>query len=250
MRTIASAIYSAFATCLFAILALITGVFILTLPGLENRRRVGAIGMRLYCLLARIPFHVKGLESLPQGPAVVVANHMSYLDGLVFTSALPPRFGFVIKIEASRVPVVGAVLRRMGADFVDRHDASRGSSDTRRLLRRIERGQSLGFFSEGSLSHKPGLRPFRLGAFLIAARAGVPVVPAAVDGTRGILPNRRWWMSRGHIHVRVMPPIVPKGRDREAALELRDRAWTTVRDALRPAEADPATLTATTDRPL
>lgn len=250
MRTTASAIYSAYATCLFAILAFITGVFILTLPGLENRRRVGALGMRLFCLLAGIPFRVEGLESLPEGPAVVVANHMSYLDGLVFTSALPPRFGFVIKTEASRVPVVGAVLRRMGADFVDRHDARRGSSDTRRLLRRIEGGQSLGFFSEGSLSRKPGLRPFRLGAFLIAARAGVPVVPAAVDGTRGILPNRRWWMSHGQIRVRVQPPVTPDGRDREAALKLRDQAWAAVRDAVSPDEAGAATFTTARDQPL
>lgn len=237
MRTIVRALYSAYASCLFAFLALLTGCLILTLPGLRQRRRVGAVGMRLFCRLAGIDFRVDGLQGLPQGPAVVVANHMSYLDGLVFTSALPPRFGFVIKTEASKVPIISAVLRRMGADFVDRQDARRASSDTRRLLRRIEGGHSLGFFSEGTLRREPGLRPFRLGAFLIAARAGVPVVPAAVDGTRSILPDGNWLPHHGHINVRLLPPIMPDGSDREAALRLRDATWHAVRNAVSPVEA-------------
>jgi 1-acyl-sn-glycerol-3-phosphate acyltransferase len=232
MTAIARAIYSAYATCLFACVAFITGCFILTLPRLRWRRRVGAIGMRTVCALAGIRFRVEGQRHLPAGPAVVVANHMSYLDGLIFTSALPSHFGFVIKMEASKVPIVATVLRRMGAEFVDRHDKRRASSDTRRLLRRIQAGRSLGFFPEGTVSRTPGLRPFRLGAFLIAARAGVPVVPAAVEGTRGVLPPDRWRLGPGHIRVNLLPALNSEGSDKAAALALRDAAWDRVRSAV------------------
>src|SRR5699024_5630041 len=90
MQSFFSALYSAYATLLFAVSATLTGVLILILPGLHLRRRVGATGMRTFCRLAGIRLRVLNQEVLPTGPAVVVANHMSYLDGLVFTAALPP----------------------------------------------------------------------------------------------------------------------------------------------------------------
>ncbi len=82
-----------------------------------------------------MPLVVRNLERIPAGQCVVVANHASYLDGLVMTAALPPRFGFVIKREMERVPLAGALLRRLGSEFVERFNRHRGGADARRVLR-------------------------------------------------------------------------------------------------------------------
>jgi 1-acyl-sn-glycerol-3-phosphate acyltransferase len=138
--------------------------------------------------------------------------------------ALPPRFSFVVKAEAARIPVAATLLRQMGVSFVSRFDPRQGSGDARRLMRMIEDGQCLGFFPEGHIQRTPGLQPFRLGAFLIATRCGVPIVPAVIRGTRRFLPRNHWWPTRGPIDIRLLPPIQPQGNDRAAALHLRDQA--------------------------
>lgn len=237
MRAFLRALYSTYATLVFAILVILTSLLILVLPGLGLRRRVGAAGMRLTCWLSGIRMRVLNRSALPSGPAVVVANHMSYLDGMVFTAALPPRFSFVVKSEIRQTPVVGAVLRRMGEAFVDRDHAIRGSIDTRHLLQLLQSGHSLGFFPEGSFWREPGLHPFRLGAFFIAARAGVPVIPAVIDGTREVLPAGRLMLHHGCIHVRLLAPLEAENESREAAKQLRDRTWAAIHEALGTKEA-------------
>jgi 1-acyl-sn-glycerol-3-phosphate acyltransferase len=70
----------------------------------------------------------------------------------------------------------------------------------------------------------PGLLGFRLGAFLAAAQAGVPVVPVAIRGTRSILRGGQWRPRRGEISVDIGAPIRPDGGDFAAAVRLRDAA--------------------------
>ena len=107
-------------------------------------------------------------QHLPRGPCVVVANHASYLDGVVLKAALPARFSFVIKKEVSHVPLAGFVLRRIGSEFVDRFNRHAGGMDARRLFKAAETGQALAFFPEGTFLAQPGLGKFHTGAFAIA----------------------------------------------------------------------------------
>ena len=113
-----------------------------------------------------------------------MANHASYLDGLVLTAALPPRFAFVIKKEMDRVPLASLLLRRIGSEFVDRHNRHKGAMDARRVLRRASQGQSLVFFPEGTFSTQPGLLRFHTGAFATAVRANCSVAPVVIRGAR------------------------------------------------------------------
>ena len=121
----------------------------------------------------------------------MVANHASYLDGVVMTAALPPRFGFVIKREMNGVPFAGLLLRRIGSEFVERFNRHKGASDARRVLRTAASGHSLVFFPEGTFTSEVGLGKFHTGAFAIAARADCPVVPAVILGTRRNMPATR-----------------------------------------------------------
>jgi 1-acyl-sn-glycerol-3-phosphate acyltransferase len=217
--------YGLYAIGLFLILALLTLTATLLLPGVQRRRGAARLMARSFLRLAGMPLTVRWAERLPQGQCVVVSNHASYLDGVVFTAALPPNFGFVIKREMAGVPLAGLLLRRLGSEFVERFNRHRGAADARRVLRTAVSGNSLVFFPEGTFTRTPGLLKFHTGAFVTAARAGCPVVPAVVRGTRVALPPTGGLPRPGGIEVEILPVISasPESPDATASF-LRDRA--------------------------
>ncbi len=183
---------------------------------------------RAFFRLTATPLCVAGPEPLPrEGGAVMVANHSSYLDGLVLAAALRRPVRFVAKRELADQRVAGPFLRRIGALFVERSDLERGVADARSALDAARANDPLLFFPEGTLRRAPGLLPFHLGAFSVAAGAGVPVIPIALCGTRSMLRGDQWFPRRGSIALEVGPPLSPKSSDWSAAVELRDaaRAW-------------------------
>lgn len=225
MRRFAQLLYAVYAYLAFAIFGLSALAGALLVPGLRRRRTVARIAARLFLWFARMPLRVEGLERLPPGPCVVVANHASYLDGLVFTAALPPRFSFVIKREMARVPLAGPMLRGIGAEFIERFDRGRTAMDARRVVRKATSGQSLVFFPEGTFGPEPGLLRFHLGAFHTAARAGCPVVPAIVRGTRRALPPDGILPRAEAVTVELLPALAPPASPSPgAATDLLERA--------------------------
>lgn len=226
--------YGAYAITLFLAAGLGALALMLVTPGLMRRRAIARAGSRLFLRLAGMRLEVSGLDRLPAEPCVIVANHASYLDGVVFTAALPPRFGFVIKREMAGVPIAAAMLRRIGAEFVERFNRSKGATDARRLLRNAARGHSLVFFPEGTFSSEPGLLRFHAGAFITAARARCPVVPAVVSGTRAALPPGSMLPRPANISIELLPALSAAGADAEQAAEvLRERARSAILSSLR-----------------
>lgn len=201
--------FSLYAATLFLVMGIGALLLATALPGLERRRAATRHMARLLLVGAGMRLTVRGLEHLPSGQCVVVANHASYLDGPVFTAALPARFGFVIKREMASVPLAGAFLKRIGSQFVERFDRRRSAADALRVLRTASAGQSLVFFPEGTFTPTPGLLKFHSGAFTTAARAGCPVVPAVVRGTRAALSPRGELPRPGRLEVQILPPIAP-----------------------------------------
>jgi 1-acyl-sn-glycerol-3-phosphate acyltransferase len=218
-------LYSAYAWVLFLVLALLALLLILVMPGLERRRGIARAFARAFLAAAGMPLRLHQVERLPPGQCVVVSNHASYLDGVVYKAALPPRFTFVIKREMSGVPIAGLFLRRIGSEFVDRFNRQRGSTDARRVLRNATNGHSLVFFPEGTFEPQPGLLKFHTGAFVTAVRAGCPVVPAVVHGTRTAFPGGTILMWPSPIDIELLPAIeVPQQRGDRAVTTMRDRA--------------------------
>jgi 1-acyl-sn-glycerol-3-phosphate acyltransferase len=219
-------IYGVYAACLFLAVSLTALAFVLLMPRLKLRRSTARIAARTFFLLAGMPLKLRGLEHLPPTQCVVVANHASYLDGVVMAAALPPRFGFVIKREMNEVPLAGLLLRRLGSEFVDRFNRHKGGTDARRVIRTASSGHSLVFFPEGTFTPEVGLGKFHSGAFAIAVRAGCPVIPAVILGTRRNMPPTRVLPRPGALEVRYGAPIVlipAISTEGDPALELRDR---------------------------
>ncbi|VVO25973.1 Bifunctional protein Aas [Pseudomonas fluorescens] len=170
-----------------------------------------------------MPFSVTGLARLPEsGVSVLAANHASYLDGVILCAALPPRFSFVAKRELAEQWIAGLFLRKLGARFVERFDLQRSAADTEPLAEALEAGQSLVFFPEGTFTREPGLRTFHMGAFVLAARVGVPLLPVAIRGTRRVLRDGQWFPRHGAIHVNVGPRLLAEGPGWIEAIKLRD----------------------------
>jgi 1-acyl-sn-glycerol-3-phosphate acyltransferase len=196
-------------------------VVVIALPGRDRRRRAAHWSAKALFRLLGVRLQVSGQEHLP-ATCIVAANHASYLDGIILTAALPPRFGFVIKREITKVPLVGWMLERLGSEFVERFDKHGARNDATRIMQRAAEGSCLGVFPEGTFVAEPGLRPFHLGGFMAATRGGLPVVPIAIRGARHILPAQRWWPRQGDLAVEVMPPIAPEARNGDAARKLRE----------------------------
>jgi 1-acyl-sn-glycerol-3-phosphate acyltransferase len=232
-RLLARGLYGLYAYVVFLVLGL-SALAGMVLPGLHRRRSVARTMSRALLRIAGMSLVVKSAERIPEGQCVIVSNHASYLDGLVYTAALPPRFGFVIKREMERVPMAGTLLRRLGHEFVERFNRNRGGADARRVLRTATNGNSLVFFPEGTFTAQPGLGKFHAGAFTIAVRAGCPVVPAVIRGTRRALPPKKTWPHPSTIEIEFLEPIRPEANSPDAAaLELRERARVAILEELK-----------------
>jgi 1-acyl-sn-glycerol-3-phosphate acyltransferase len=196
--------WAAFSVCMSA--AILSAIAV---PGLDRRRRWVSAAARAWLASAGIRTRVTGIEHLPAGHCVVVANHSSYLDGLILQAFLPPRFTFVIKGEMQKVPLAHLFLRRIGSRFVERFAATGSSRDARNLLRAAAAGESLALFPEGTFHPDPGLQRFRPGAFAAAIRGRLPIVPIVIQGSRHILPAGRILPRRGDLRIDVLEAIHP-----------------------------------------
>lgn len=195
-------------------------------PGVHRRRRTARGAARLFLLAIGSPVRIEGGSVEPHYPCVVVANHASYLDGIILTAALPAGFTYLIKHQMNRVPLAGFILRRLGSAFVDRDNHHDRHRTARALHTLATRGSALGFFPEGTFDAAPGLRAFHLGAFSAAARAKLPVVPVVIYGARWKLPSGRFLPRPGPLRVRVCNAVrlAPEGLDARALMTETRRA--------------------------
>jgi 1-acyl-sn-glycerol-3-phosphate acyltransferase len=221
-RRASDLVYAGWFWTVFALSALPVAAAVLATPGQARRRRLARRVARGMAWMTGTPIRTRGLESLGGSAVLVASNHASYLDAFVLTAALPPTVGFVAKRELEGNAFARALLRRLGTVFVERFEAGQGEAETGKVAEAAAKGDSLVIFPEGTFSRIPGLRPFRMGAFVAAARTGVPVVPVAIRGTRSKLRGDGWFPWRGGIEVEAAPPVRPDGGDWAAAVRLRD----------------------------
>ncbi len=146
--------------------------------GPDDRRAARAAQRWASRTLRRCGVRVDVRGPLPTSPAVLVANHRSYLDIAVLLSQVPCHF--LAKKELASWPVLGPAARHANTVFVDRSDGAsrRGARDS--LARAVAGGATVAVFPEGTTTAGPGLLPFRPGVFAMAAAQAVPIIPVAV----------------------------------------------------------------------
>ncbi len=222
---------------LYADLAILVFFVAIGLPGLLLRdpRRIWRLNHRATRWLIRalrIPFSVIWETDLDlSAPHIIVANHCSYVDSVFIGAVLPEVHLYIAKTELQSVPVLATWLRNIGTVFIQRFEPTQSVAEVGRLEQELAKGNSLVMFPEGTFTRETGLKPFHLGAFRVAAAAGVPVIPLTLRGTRSVLRDGQWLLRRLPVSAVVGPPLAPApGDDRfAAAVRLRDMAREQIR---------------------
>jgi 1-acyl-sn-glycerol-3-phosphate acyltransferase len=193
-------------------------------------RRLGRTASRLTPLW-RFTIEGERPRDIDHRAYVVVANHESQADPFLL-SWLPWDMRWVAKEELFKPPLTGWVMR-FGGDIPLR----RGDGDSVRTMmeeceRALAAGISIMMFPEGTRSKDGELLPFKEGAFRLAIRAGVPVLPVALAGTRQMRPKHSKWFGRADAVARILPPVPTGGLTEADVTTLRDRAQTAIAEAL------------------
>jgi 1-acyl-sn-glycerol-3-phosphate acyltransferase len=175
----------------------------------------------LWCLrVARIRLVVSGLELVPsEGPVIYMGNHQGNFDIHALCRAIPRQFSWIAKEELFRIPLFGGAMRRAGYIPLDRSDGRKALKSIRLAAERIAAGSSVVVFPEGTRTVDGSLLPFKRGAFLLAAKAGVPIVPFTINGSREINPRNRLELHPGTIRVSFAAPIPTVGVPEKELLE-------------------------------
>ncbi|MDA8752597.1 HAD-IB family hydrolase [Halieaceae bacterium] len=174
---------------------------------------------------AGLDFEIEGLENLrKERPAIYTFNHQSLLDALVLAHILREDVVALCKQEMAANPVLGPMLRQVDTIFVDRDE-----KDQRQVLQRalevLGSGRSLVIAPEGTRSTLGNIQPFKHGAFLLAKKARVPIVPIVLHNVKDALPKGGFLIRPATIRITVLPPIHPGaiGSVRQTCDELEAR---------------------------
>jgi 1-acyl-sn-glycerol-3-phosphate acyltransferase len=164
-----------------------------------------------------------GMENLPDPSEAVLytPNHTSLLDVPV-TGCLPRRVKYLSKAELAAAPIVGWSLVLAGNLLVYRQSAKTFRKLIDNAAKCLRRGNSLVVFAEGTRSKDGRLQPFKKGAFLMAQKAGVRIVPISITGVSEVMPPRAGALPLRQpkvVGVRIHPPISTEGREVDDVME-------------------------------
>jgi putative phosphoserine phosphatase/1-acylglycerol-3-phosphate O-acyltransferase len=193
-------------------------------PGRAANRMTSWLG-DIGVAAAGLDFEISGLEHLERvRPAIFTFNHQSYLDSVVMAHLVRHDFVAFCKREVADNRLLGPLLRAHGTIFVDR---SRGDQVGcfKQAKRALDSGKSLVIAPEGTRSATGELLEFKQGAFFIARKLRVPIIPVVLHNVSDALPKGRLLLRPATIQVTVLPPIMPEeiGSLKTAGSELRER---------------------------
>jgi 1-acyl-sn-glycerol-3-phosphate acyltransferase len=203
-------------------IASIAWLAILFAPSRGSRHRIVRQMARIFLWLTGTKVNVTVEKTLPEDNCILTVNHSSYLDSLILVASISGELSFVAKEELAHQWVAGPFLRRLGTLFVRRQTADEGIEDTGMVTEAAKKGERIVVFPEATLTRRPGLLPFKIGAFQAAAQSGKPVVPLVLKGTRNILRGEQWFPRHGQVDVWVGRPIQAEGKNFRAVIILRD----------------------------
>jgi 1-acyl-sn-glycerol-3-phosphate acyltransferase len=193
--------------------------FILLFILLVNRRitwfhayaRGWASGVLRIC---QIRTRLVGAEYVRPGQTYIyAANHASMFDIMAVLDAIPDDVHIMFKKELSRVPIWGWMLAISPYIMIDRYNAREANAALERSARAIREGKSVLIYAEGTRTTTGALQPFKRGAFALAAKSGVPVIPVTINGTFGIMRKGSLNLRSSEIEIVLSPEIATAGRE-------------------------------------
>ncbi len=203
------------------------------LTGSADRLYRASVGGVMFLMrLAGVQIEVEGLENIPPGVCIFVANHTSAVDAPAVIGAIPRRISVMVKKELFRVPILGRAMRLAQWIAVDRSDREAAMESVEEAIQQIRAGASFLIYPEGTRSPDGRLRAFKKGPFVMAIRAGVPMVPISVVGAEKIIRKGELAARPGVVRVRFHPPIHASQYTLERKEELLERVHAAVASGL------------------
>lgn len=158
----------------------------------------------------------------PRNPYVIVSNHQSFAD-IPLIANLPWEMKWLTKKELFKIPIVGWMLRMSGDVPVDRKNKRAAAQAFIKASRYISQKCSVIFFPEGTRSPDGLIHRFNDGAFQLAIRNQVPIIPLVLEGSRDCLPKKSWRFGKSReIFLKILPPVPTEGMTPGDAEGLRD----------------------------
>jgi len=161
-------------------------------------------------------------------PHIFVMNHQSMMDIVVAFMTIPVNIRFVAKHVLKYVPFLGWYMAATGMIFVDRSNRERAVRSLEAAGKRIREGANILAYPEGTRSRDGRILPFKKGPFVVALKAGVPIIPVALEGCGRTLPADGFKVRPGVVRVKFGEPISTAGLTDDQRDDLMHR----VRDAL------------------
>ena len=185
---------------------------------------------RLVLKVASVRVRAKGIEHLLPGKNYIYAsNHASYFDIPALLATLPGQIRIVFKKELTRIPVFGWAMRFGSYISIDRGDSREAIESLERAAQEIREGASVLLFPEGTRTRNGKLQSFKRGAFALAVRTRLPIVPVTVNGSFSILPKEKLRVNSGVIELIIHPPVATNGwNGREGEVQLMERVKTVI----------------------
>ena len=173
---------------------------------------------------------VEGQQNIPAGPCVFVGHHRSYYDIPILLTALDAPHGILAKEELEKIPLLNRWMKLLGCVFVKRDDIRASVKALNDATAIVESGRSFVIFPEGTRykGEEGGAGEFKAGAFRIAIKTGVPVVPVAISGARGLFEGHGLRATPGDIRVRILPAIQTAGMSKAEQKQLPDAVRQTI----------------------
>jgi 1-acyl-sn-glycerol-3-phosphate acyltransferase len=167
----------------------------------------GVKGVMFFVRAVGVRVRVRGLERIPPGVCLFVANHTSSADAPAVVGAIPRRIAILLKESLFKWPIVGQAF--LSAHFIPVNRSSRESaiSSVEKATEALRGGQSFLIYPEGTRSPDGRLQEFKKGAVVMAIKAGVPIVPIACSGAHRVMGKRSLLIHPGQIVVEFLDPI-------------------------------------------
>jgi 1-acyl-sn-glycerol-3-phosphate acyltransferase len=159
----------------------------------------------------------------PTQPYVFMSNHASSLDIWTVFVAVPRRIRLIAKKQLGRIPLLGWVMRAGRFIFIDRGNGVAARRSIEEAGQRIHNGSSVLLFPEGTRTRDGALLPFKKGGFHLAVKAGVPIVPIALRGTRALMPAGSYLCRAGVVTAIIGEPISTQNLTDEERAGLGER---------------------------
>ncbi|HEV3062140.1 MAG TPA: lysophospholipid acyltransferase family protein [Vicinamibacterales bacterium] len=200
------------AVSLYVLIVAPPGMLIASLFGAKRHLYVlGHLGVRLGLVLSGIRYRVAGRDHVPARAAVYCANHQSNVDPPVLFDAVHPQMHILYKAEIDAIPVLARAFRYGGFIPVDRRNREAAMRSIEAGAESIRSGNSFLIFPEGTRSRTNELLPFKKGGFLMAMKAGAPIVPVAIQGGRDAMRRGSKIIRPVTVSIRIGEPIETAG---------------------------------------